>query len=106
MNLRIEDNENSPIDLPPEYCHFPDDGCDFSGTCLNCHLPLCVYDEPGGKKLFPLHQRTLDIARLFRNENSSVRELATRFGVSIRTIQRALRAVLGDRKGKGVKKNG
>jgi hypothetical protein len=104
MSLRNEDN--SPVDLPPEYCQYPDEGCEFSGTCLTCHLPVCVYDEPGGKKLFPKHQRTFEMARLFKNEGKSVRELASMFSVSVRTVQRALRAVMGDRKRKGVKQNG
>ena len=43
------------LDLPPEYCHYGDDGCEFAdeflnrkSSCLNCPFPKCVYDEPGG----------------------------------------------------------
>ncbi len=29
------------LDLPPEYCHYRDEGCDLAGFCLNCPLPIC-----------------------------------------------------------------
>jgi len=35
---RDEDKENEP-DLPPEYCHYRDEGCEFLDSCLNCPLP-------------------------------------------------------------------
>jgi AraC-like DNA-binding protein len=62
---------------------------------------VCVYDEPGGKQRFLKRRRALGMARLHRNENKTVGELAAIFGVSVRTVQRALKTVLGDRKGKG-----
>jgi hypothetical protein len=100
MSLRNEDV--SPIDLPPEYCQYQDEGCEFSNQCLNCRLPVCVYDEPGGKQRFLKRRRALGMARLHRNENKTVGELASIFGVSVRTVQRALKTVIGDRKGKRV----
>ena len=44
-----EDTENEP-DLPPEYCHYRDEGCEFADSCLNCPFPQCIYDEPRGKQ--------------------------------------------------------
>ena len=35
-------------DLPPEYCRYRDEGCEFADSCLNCPFPRCVYDQPGG----------------------------------------------------------
>lgn len=96
MSLRNEDS--FPIDLPPEYCQYQDEGCEFSSQCLNCRLPVCVYEQPGGKQRFMKRRRALEMARLYRNEHKTVRELASMFGVSMRTVQRALKTVLGERK--------
>ena len=89
MSLRNEDT--APIDLPPEYCQYQDEGCEFSGQCLNCPLPTCVYEEPGGKQRFVKRHRALEMVRLHRREGKTVRELAVMFGVSVRTVQRALK---------------
>lgn len=85
--------EDLTLDLPPEYCHYQDDGCEFAQSCLNCHLPVCVYDEPGGKQRLIKRRRALEIARLFTNEKKSIGELAVLFKVSKRTVQRALKSV-------------
>jgi len=95
MSLRNEDILNS--DLPPEYCQYNDTGCEFGETCLNCPLPICVYEEPGGKQGFLKRNRALEMARLFHNESKSVKELAVLFDVSTRTVQRALRSVRGSK---------
>jgi hypothetical protein len=88
------------VDLPPEYCQYHDAGCEFSESCLNCHLPVCVYDEPGGKQRLLKRQRGADMARLFTQEGKSISELANIFDVSIRTVQRALKLAFGDVAGK------
>ena len=87
--------ENTPglnieIDLPPEYLHYQDEGCELDASCLNCHLPLCVYDEPGGKQRWLKKQRDREIVRLFE-QGRNVKELAEMFGLSRRTVQRALK---------------
>ncbi|MFH1652107.1 MAG: hypothetical protein ABID87_08435 [Chloroflexota bacterium] len=81
-------------DLPPEYCHYRDEGCELADSCLNCPLAKCVYDEPGGKQRWRKRLRDRDIVRLFSEEKQGVRELARFFRLSERTIQRALK---GDR---------
>jgi AraC-like DNA-binding protein len=83
-------------DLPPEFCQYHDAGCEFSKSCLNCHLPVCVYDEPGGKQRLLKRQRAAEMARLFTTERKSVGELAQIFNVSIRTVQRALKLAFGN----------
>jgi AraC-like DNA-binding protein len=83
-------------DLPPEYCQYHDEGCEFAESCLNCHLPVCVYDEPGGKQKLKKKRRASDMARLFTQEGKSIKELAQIFAVSIRTVQRALKLAFGD----------
>ena len=81
-------------DVPPEYYHYRDDGCEFACSCLNCPFPKCVYDEPGGRQRQLKIMRDREMARLFATEGKGTKELALRFGVSQRTIQRALRRTL------------
>jgi AraC-like DNA-binding protein len=83
-------------DLPPEYCQYHDEGCEFAESCLNCHLPVCVYDEPGGKQKLKKKRRAADMARLFTQEGKSIKQLAQIFGVNVRTVQRALKLAFGD----------
>jgi AraC-like DNA-binding protein len=84
------------FDLPPEYCQYQDNGCEFSRSCLNCHLPVCVYDELGGKQRLLKRHRAAEMARLFTKEGKSISELAQIFSVSRRTVQRALKLAFGD----------
>jgi hypothetical protein len=83
------------IDLPPEHCQYQDTGCEFSQSCLNCPLPVCVYEEPGGRQRLVKRKRATEMVRLYTTEGKSVRELAKIFGVSTRTIQRALKTASG-----------
>ena len=79
------------LDLPPEYCHYRDEGCEFASSCLNCPLSKCIYDEPGGRQRWLKRQRDKQIVRLFTAEGKEVKELALMFGISQRTVQRALK---------------
>jgi len=85
------------VDLPPEYCQYRDVGCEFSQSCLNCHLPICIYDEPGGKQKLLKRRRAKEMASLFTGEGKSIGELAQVFGVSTRTVQRSLKLAFGDK---------
>ncbi len=77
-------------DLPPEFCHYRDEGCDLASSCLNCPYPQCVYEQPGGKQRWLKAMRNREIVRLFTGEGKEVKEIALMFGVSTRTVQRAL----------------
>jgi AraC-like DNA-binding protein len=90
---RKETNENEP-DLPPEYCHYRDEGCEFADSCLNCPFPQCLYDQPRGRQRWRKESRNKEIARLFNGGGWGVKELALLFGLSQRTIQRALKSTL------------
>jgi len=79
------------LDLPPEYCHYRDEGCELAASCLNCPLPKCIYDQPGGRQRWLSRQRDREIVRLFSTEGKGVKELALMFGLSQRTVQRALK---------------
>jgi len=86
-----EATENEP-DLPPECCHYRDEGCEFADSCLNCPFKQCLYDEPRGKQRWLKELRNKEIARLFSG-GWGMRELALMFGLSQRTIQRALKSI-------------
>lgn len=77
-------------DLPPEYCHYRDEGCEYAGSCLACPFPQCLYDEPRGRQRWLKGRRNKEINRLF-SSGWKIKELAMLFGVSHRTIQRAVK---------------
>jgi hypothetical protein len=76
-------------DMPPEFCHYRDEGCEYAASCLACPFPQCLYDEPRGRQRWLKDLRNKEIKRLF-NGGWKISELAPLFGVSQRTIQRAL----------------
>ncbi|MFH1003423.1 MAG: helix-turn-helix domain-containing protein [Chloroflexota bacterium] len=80
------------LDLPPEYCHYQDEGCELAAACLDCPFARCVYDQPGGRQHWLKQQRDGAMVRLFTGSGKGVREVAGIFGVSERTVQRALRS--------------
>ncbi len=85
---------NITPDLPPEHCHYRDEGCELACSCLNCPFPGCIYDEPGGRQRWLKGQRDGQIVKLFSTNSKGVKELAVMFGISERTVQRALKRTL------------
>ena len=79
------------LDLPPEYYHYRDDGCDLADSCLNCSFVKCVYEEAGGRRRWLKGLRDEEMVRLFSKEGKGIKELALIFGVSQRTVQRVLK---------------
>ena len=90
----LDENENVELDLPPEYCHYRDEGCELAESCLECPFARCIYDEPGGRRRWMKRRREREIARLHINEGKKVKELAEMFGISERTVQRDLKTAL------------
>jgi len=90
-NPDFPEDQHNELDLPPEYCHYRDEGCELADSCLNCPLSKCIYDEPGGRQRWLKRQRDRQIVRLFTTEGKGVKELASMFGLSQRTVQRALK---------------
>ena len=88
MELEPKGNE---LDLPPEYCHYQDEGCEFTDSCLNCPLPQCIYEQPRGRQRWLKGLREREMIRLLTSEGKGVKELAMMFGVSQRTVQRVLK---------------
>jgi hypothetical protein len=87
----LRNEEITEPDLPPEFCRYRDEGCELADSCLNCPFPQCIYEQPRGKQRWLKRARDCEIVRLFNSKGRSVRELAQVFGVSQRTIQRALK---------------
>ena len=78
-------------DLKTEYCHYRDEGCEYAKACLDCPFPRCLFDEPRGRQRWMKQTRDREIKRLF-DAGSKVKKLAELFGVSQRTIQRAIKS--------------
>ena len=92
------DNPDEELDLPPEYCRYRDTGCEFAESCLNCPFTKCIYDEPGGKQRYTKRLRDKKMLDLFTAERKRIRELAVIFGISQRTVQRALKRARNERR--------
>ncbi len=77
-------------DALPEHIEYRDEGCDLFASCLTCPLPRCRYDEPGGVRAMLNRERDHQIRALREDPSLSVDDIADRFGVSRRTVFRAL----------------
>jgi len=88
MELELPDDG---LDLPPEFCRYRDAGCEFASSCLHCPFSQCIYEQPRGRQRWLKRLRAGEIRRLFTTGRKEVKELAIMFGVSQRTIQRALK---------------
>lgn len=86
------------LDLPPEYCHYRDEGCElataylgYQSRCSECPFPRCIYDEPRGRQRWLKRLRDREIVRQFVTEGKGIKELALTFNISQRTVQRVLK---------------
>ncbi|MBI2852447.1 MAG: helix-turn-helix domain-containing protein [Chloroflexi bacterium] len=84
------DAEKIELDPLPEFCDYRDEGCEMAGSCLNCPFSRCIYDEPRGKQRWLMKIRAGEMAKLFAG-GKQLKELARMFGVSQRTVKRALK---------------
>ena len=75
--------KKAKADCNPEA--YKDEGCRLFPSCLKCPLPVCVYEDSRAIK----RMRDQEILKRYR-EGYSPRELAQMFGITIRTIYRAL----------------
>jgi hypothetical protein len=88
--LHVVERGRSPRrDALPEHTQYTDSGCSIHVSCLNCPLVRCRYDEPGGARKLLSEDRDRDILNL-RSEGRPVSAIATRFGISRRTVFRVL----------------
>ena len=71
---------------------YQDTGCHIAPSCLNCPLVRCIYDEtPAADKEAIIRERDEEIYRMYLQRGPDTRWLAGHFGVSLRTIYRAIR---------------
>ena len=77
------------VDSLPEEVDWRDEGCAMFPSCLNCPLPRCMEEEPRGKQRVRMSARARRMAEL-RREGKTIEEIAELFGVSNRTVQRAV----------------
>jgi hypothetical protein len=91
LSQETRNGKDEPADLLPEYCDYRDEGCELAISCLNCPFPDCILDQPGGKQHWRKRLRDIEIVRLFSREGKNTGELARRFGISVRTVERVLR---------------
>ena len=83
--------KNVPIiDALPEHYPYRDYGCDVSPSCLSCPLPWCKYDDPVAFHRKIRESRNQDVVRVKSDQDKTVPQLATDFGLSQRTIHRIL----------------
>ena len=54
-------------------------------------MPRCKFDDPTWYQAYKLRERDEEIAWTYQYENLHVFEVAMRFGISVRTVHRALR---------------
>ncbi|MCH7809098.1 MAG: hypothetical protein IH863_00785 [Chloroflexi bacterium] len=89
LPMRDADKPRVRSDALPEFTRYRDNGCDVHPSCLTCPLPRCRYEEPGGLRALLNKTRDAQIVAQ-RATGVPVAELATRFGVSRRTVFRVL----------------
>ena len=77
-------------ELSSDDSNYFDTGCKYSPTCLNCPLPICIYDDPNFFKNFIKENRDKSIFQDYE-KGMSVKELSIKYEVSIRTIQRSIK---------------
>lgn len=88
--LPSEQSERPRGDALPEHIRYRDQGCDLFVSCLQCPLPRCRYEQPGGARTMLNRVRDREIRELRKHSELSVDQIAARFRVSRRTVFRAL----------------
>ena len=91
-HLRLVHGDAPPLrrDSLPEHWDYSDTGCQFSPSCLKCPLPRCKYDDPDKARRMGVLQRDREIVLLRTKHRAPIDLLAHAYGVSSRTVFRAL----------------
>jgi len=69
-----------------------DTGCEFCPRCLECTFEECLESIPRGMQQMRLKLRASAMKKM-RHNGIGVREVATAFGVGIRTVQREMKRI-------------
>ena len=82
--------------------HYPDEGCDFSPSCLSCPLPRCVeeltprqvaavkHSAQADRTAWKLHARVQHLIERGISNEAAFAMLAAEDGVTVRSIHRRL----------------
>jgi hypothetical protein len=93
MKMGTQRKRRSFTDARPEEYPYRDDGCEISASCLTCPLPQCKYDNPRWFRSEIYKRRYRLVLMALYEDGLSVKEAASRFQVSQRTIFRIRRVV-------------
>jgi len=94
----LNDERDTESDLRPEFCSYQDEGCELAESCLQCPFPRCQYERSHGKRRWLKGTRDREIRRLYRSKRISQQELGRIFGVSRRTVGRAVKGISSEGK--------
>ena len=84
-------NSGAPAADPRTHPIVPDQGCQYSPSCLACPLPVCKHDRPNGQHPDNSKQaRDLAAASMILSQNLTAQQAAERLGVTVRTVYRIL----------------
>ena len=81
LDTSDEIDELPDEDPPPEYCSYPDEGCELAPACLECPFPLCVHDDPGRMRRYLRNERNREMAEK-RRAGAFVTEIARQYGLT------------------------
>jgi hypothetical protein len=79
-------------DMLPDGADYEDTGCELAKSCLRCPFSRCKYDLIAGGRTLSGRDRDREMAILREKHNAPVALLAFAYGVSRRTVFRALLA--------------
>jgi hypothetical protein len=77
-------------DMLPDGTDYADTGCELAKSCLRCPLARCKYDLAGGGRRLEVSERAREMAILRTKYNAPISLLMLAYGVSRRTVFRAL----------------
>lgn len=80
------------LDFYPEHMDWEDTGCDLHPACLTCPFPVCRHDTENGMHAYLRGAQALEMTRL-RTLGKSAKDIAAKFGVTERSVHRALSGV-------------
>ncbi|AKG53015.1 hypothetical protein DGWBC_0328 [Dehalogenimonas sp. WBC-2] len=83
------DNDRQIEDLPPEFCHYADEGCKLAESCLNCPFPMCYHDDPALFRRQQAERRNEEMFRL-RQCGKSLADIAAALGLKRGTVIRGI----------------
>ena len=96
--IKTQRRRNEPfLDSLPEQMHYSDTGCEASASCLVCPLPQCKYDDPVWYQTYQRRDRDLELLMMYKYDKLTAGEIAIRFGLSQRTVHRAVKRALNYR---------